>query len=301
MPWSVRLRLTHASIQGLAEDSGIDLLHIKGPAVDESLLEVRQDSGAPTTGQPQLTVPRHSADVDVLVRPSHVDRLLAVMHRHGWETAYRFEDGSAFEHAATMTHAFLAPVDVHRRFPGIDAPGAFERFWADRHMVTIAGLPCSVPSVTAQRLLLIVHAARGGAIGHLDIRRSWGDATDEQRTAVQELAVDAGAEVALAAGTGRLRDYAGSRGYELWQALSIGETSQVRLWVARVKAEPTRRAALRAALRLVLPKPRRMEMILGRPPTGREMVIAYWRRGRRGWYEVRTILRARFHGSRGDR
>ena len=251
-------------------------------------------------GGPALTVARQSSDVDVLVRPSHVDRLLTVMRGHGWVTAYHFEDGSAFEHAATMTHAFLAPVDVHRSFPGIGGQAAFERLWADRHTVTIAGLPCSVPSVTAQRLLLIVHAARGGALHHRDIRRSWGDATDDQRAAVQDLAVDLSAELALAAGTGRLDDYVGARGYELWQALSLGETSQVRMLVARVKAEPTRRAALRAAFRLALPKPHRMEMILGRPPTRREIVRAYSRRGRRGWYEVRVLLRAKVHGSRGD-
>lgn len=301
MPWSVGIQLTHASIQALAEDSHIDLLHIKGPAVDESLLEVRKGSGAPMVGVPAPTVARQSADVDVLVRPAHVNRLLAEMHRHGWKTSYRFQDGSAFEHAATMTHPFLAPVDVHRRFPGIGAPGAFERLWADRHTVLIAGLPCSVPSVTAQRLLLIVHAARGAALGHPDILRSWTDATDEQRAAVQELAVDVGAEVALAAGTGRLDDYAGARGYELWKALSAGETSLVRMWFARVKAEPTKRAALRVAIRLVLPKRHRMETTLGRPPTRREMGRAYWRRGRQGWYEVRTLVQARLHGFAGNR
>jgi len=300
MPRSVGVRFAHASLQVLADDNGIDLLHVKGPAVDESLLELQPNDGSPPGG-PVERVPRQSVDADVLVRPAHVDRLLAVMHRHGWDTAYRFEDGSAFEHAATMTHAFLAPVDVHRRFPGIGAKRAFERLWADRHTVIIAGLPCSVPSVTAQRLLLIVHAARGGALHHPDIRRSWDDATDEQRAAVQGLAVDIGAEVALAAGTGRLHDYVGARGYELWQALSRGETSQVKMWAARVRAEPTKRAALRVAVRLALPKPRRMEMILGRPPTGREVAVAYWRRSQRGWYEVRTLLLARFHGSRGDR
>ncbi len=149
--------------------------------------------------------------------PAHVDRLVDVMHRHGWTTKYRFEDGSAFEHAATLVHPVLAPVDVHRRFPGlgIDAATAFERLWTDRHTLIIAGMPCPVPSVTAQRLVLIVHAARGGDLDHPDIRRSWTAATDAERDAVQQLALEVGAEVALAAGTGRLDEYRGAREYEL--------------------------------------------------------------------------------------
>jgi hypothetical protein len=97
------------------------------------------------------------------------------------------------------------------------------------------------------------------------------------------------------------RAYAGARGYELWKALSAGETSLVRMWFARVKAEPTKRAALRVAIRLVLPKRHRMETTLGRPPTRREMGRAYWRRGRQGWYEVRTLVQARLHGFAGNR
>ena len=115
MPWSVGIRFTHASLQVLADDHGIDLLHIKGPAVDDSLLEVQPGDASPRGG-PVERVARQSIDADVLVRPAHVERLLDVMHRHGWTMKYRFEDGSAFEHAATLMHPFLAPVDVHRRF-----------------------------------------------------------------------------------------------------------------------------------------------------------------------------------------
>lgn len=297
MPWSVGIRFSHASLQVLAEDHAVDLLHIKGPAVDDSLLEAQAGAAAP--GEPVGTVARASIDADVLVRPAHVARLVVAMHEHGWTTAYRFEDGSAFEHAATMTHPFLAPVDVHRRFPGIsvDAEAAFERLWADRHSVFIAGLECPVPSVTAQRLVLIIHAARGGAgPDNPDIVRSWTDATAEERAAVRGLADELGAEVALAAGTGRLEEYRGARGYELWQALTTGEASLVRMWVARVKSEPTRRAALRTAVRLALPKPHRLEVTLGRPATAREIARAYWQRARRGGREVRELLRHRVSG-----
>jgi len=286
MPWSVGIRFSHATLQVLAEDAGVDLLHIKGPAVDDALL-----GGGP----------RQSIDADVLVRPSHVDRLIATMHAHAWATMYRFEDGSAFEHASTLVHPVLAPVDVHRMFPGIGAGAddAFERLWADRHEVEIAGLRCPVPSVAAQRLLLIVHATRAGALGHRDIRRSWDDATDEQREEVRRLAEDLGADVALAAGTGRLDEMVGRPGYHLWRALSSGERSLARVWLARVRAAPTRRAAMRTALHLLLPNRRRMETRLGRPPTGREVAAAYFSRSRAGTRELVALLRAGARGRRG--
>lgn len=301
MPRSVGIRFTHASLQVLAEEGGIDLLHIKGPAVDDSLLQPGQAHASLPDGAPTARVARRSIDADVLVRPVHLDRLFDVMYRHGWKTAYRFEDGSAFEHAATMTHPFLAPVDVHRYFPGIDSDPAraFTMLWRDRHTVELAGTPCPVPSVTAQRLILILHATRAGRLEHSDILRSWTAATREERDAVQRLAADLGAEVALAAGTGRLDEYVGASGYELWRALSTRETSLVRVWVARVKAARTRREALRTAMHLLVPNPHRMESTLGRPPTGREIASAYWRRAKRGGRELRVLVRARFASSGG--
>ena len=285
MPWSVGIRFSHASVQALAEDHRVDLLHIKGPAIDASLLDG----------------PRESIDADVLVRPSHVPLLLDVMHRHGWSTQYRFEDGSAFEHASTLVHPVLAPVDVHRRFPGIDADAsvAFDRLWSQRYAVELAGVRCPVPSMAAQRLLLIVHAARSGSLRHPDIRRCWDEADDEQRDEVVRLAHDIGASVALAAGTGRLDEFAGQPGHELWKVLSTGDTSQAHIWAARVRAAPTRRAALRTAVRLVIPNRRRMEAALGRPPSTREVANAYGDSVRRGARELLLVVRSATDRSKG--
>lgn len=279
MPWTVGIRFSHAALQVLADDHDVDLLHIKGPAVDEALL-----GGA-----------RQSIDADVLVRPAHVDRLIAAMHEHGWRTQYRFEDGSAFEHASTQVHPVLAPVDVHRRFPGIDADAgaAFERLWSDRHLTDLAGMPCAVPSVAAQRLLLILHAARAGRLTHGDITRSWGKASEGERAEVAQVAVDVGATVALAAGTGHLDDFVGVRGYELWKVLSTGDGSRARLWVARVKAAPTKRAAVRTAVRLIVPNRHRMEAGLGRPPTAGEVISAYAASVRRSAVELSGMIRGR--------
>lgn len=281
LPWSVGIRFSHAALQAIAEDDGVDLLHIKGPAVDASL------GGAP----------RESIDADVLVRPAHVGRLIAAMHAHGWETQYRFEDGSAFEHASTMVHRTLAPVDVHRRFPGIDAEAAaaFDRLWADRGIADIAGMPCPVPSIEAQRLILVLHAARNGALDHPDIERAWRQTSTAQRQEVDHLARDLGAEVALAAGTGRLHDHEGEHAHELWRVLSTADRSLVRLWLARVRAAPNRRQALRLAVRLVIPNRRRMQARLGRRPTTLEMLTAYRRVVGLGVRELTRWLARRNH------
>lgn len=285
MPSSVGIRFSHAALQVIAEDNHVDLLHIKGPATDVSL-------GGDT---------RSSIDADVLVRPAHVERLVTAMRQHGWTTKYRFEDGSAFEHASTMVHPVLAPVDVHRRFPGVDADPslAFDRLWADRAVADLAGLPCPVPSVTAQRLVLIVHAARAGSLTDPDITRAWVEADPAQRLEIDALADEVGATLALAAGTGRLEEHRGERGYELWRVLSTGEASRSRLWVARVKAAPTRRQAARTAVRLVLPNRHRMEASLGRPPTPSEVVFAYGRSARRAALELRRLVVERSQGRRG--
>lgn len=275
MPRSVGIRFSHATLQVLAEDSGVDLLHVKGPSVDASL----------TGGE------RESIDADVLVRPGHVLRLITAMHAHGWTTMYRFEDGSAFEHASTLVHAVLAPVDVHRSFPGVDGgDAAFDRLWADRHLVDIAGVPCPVPSLVAQRLLLILHAARGGALASPDVRRSWDDASVDEREEVMALARDVGAEVALAAGTGRLGGFVDRPGHDLWRVLSSRETSRARILLARVRAAPTRRAKVRTTIHLLVPNRRRMEKRLGRPPTAREVAAAYFSRSRAGMRELVTLL-----------
>lgn len=301
MPTSVGIRFTHAALQVLAEDNSIDVLHIKGPAVDDRLLAVLPTGD--TLSDAPATVARQSVDADVLVRPAHVTRFFEVMHQHGWTTAYRFADGSAFEHAATLTHPVLSPADVHRRFPGIgiDAATAFERMWSERQTTLIAGTPCPVPSLRAQRLVLIVHAAREGALQHSDIQRSWTLATEEERAALLHLAYEVGAEVALAAGTGRLQEYKGARGYGLWRALSTREPSHVRIWVARVRSEPTITAALRTAVHLILPNPRRMHTTLGRRPTVREMARAYAQRARWGLREVLEWARSTTSGPRGGR
>ncbi|WP_432560124.1 nucleotidyltransferase family protein [Granulicoccus sp. GXG6511] len=292
MPVGVAIRFAHAVAQAVADRHGIRLLHIKGPAVDESLL----DLGPTTDDSPGEPVPRHSTDADVWVDPEAVQRFLAAMSEHGWQLKVAFEDGSAFEHAATLGHAQLGYLDVHREFPGIglDRQGAFERLWTNRTSIEIAGLPCWVPAVSAQRLVLLLHAARGGTRrDHPDIRRTWTDASEPERLAVRRLAQNLQAEVPLAGAIGELERFRGRREYWLWKVLSESSVrhSMVTIWAARVWAEPTPARAGRTAFRLLLPKPQRLVLLEGRAPTRRDALRAYWRRAGLAWRELRRLVR----------
>ncbi len=294
MPARVGVQFSHACLQVLADDHGVDLLHIKGPAVDETLLDRKTVQDPDTQESVEETIPRSSVDADVLVRPSHVTRLIEAMSRHGWRMAFDFVDGSAFEHASTWEHPSFEHVDVHRQFPGIglDREAAFDILWRARHATLIAGLSCPVPDTTAQRLILILHAVRGGELQHSDIANSWTRASDEQRRDVERLAADLHAQVALAAATGHLDDYRDAREYDLWKVLSTGDRSRTRLWLARVKAQPTPAAGIRMGLKLVLPNRNRMAQRLGRRPTTGELASEYLQATRTAAGELGKLVRA---------
>ena len=103
--------------------------------------------------------------------------------------------------------------------------------------------------------------------------------------------------VGLAAGTGRLEAYRTSPDYDLWRALSTGETSLLRMWAARVRAAPTTREAVRKGVRLLVPNPHRLEVSLGRPPTRGELAAAYLHRARWGFREIGRSVRGSGKGA----
>lgn len=264
LPVSVGVQLAYACLQVLSEEGGADVLLIKGAAIDPRLLG---------THESREVVPRGTVDADVLIRPGHVAAFMSVLRLHEWEQVVRFSDGSFFEHAATWHHPVLAPVDVHRRFPGMggDPEDVFERLWADRQVADIAGIDCWVPSLAGQRLLLLVNAARGRVADHPDVRRAWGDATPAERAEVDALATELSAHVALAAATGRLAQHRNAGDHDLWLALSSGERSPLRLGWARVRAQLSWTERVRAVFRMIVPNPRRLEFVLGHRPTARDL------------------------------
>ena len=265
VPLRVRLRFGRAALQVVADQVGADVLHIKGNAADSSL----------RPGEASGT------DVDILVRPAHVSALDRALRARGWRVYSTFVYGSPFGHAQTYLHDAWGYLDLHRWFPGIrTAPEvAFERMWEGRQGLDFAGIPCQVPSLSAQATLLVLNAARGGGDGG-DLALSWTDAAPDLRRAVEALVDELDAHVAFAAAVGDLDHYRGEPDYRLWKVVSEGGT-RAEEWWARIRSAPSVGEALRIAARAPLVNVEHLSIELGRAPTRREVTAAFFDRPRR--------------------
>jgi hypothetical protein len=276
VPLSVRLRFGHAAVQHLADHIGVELLHIKGAAVEPSL----RPGGY------------GGSDVDVLVRPAHIATLDRAMRRHGWRLYSTFDYGSPFGHAQTYLHDAWGYIDIHRFFPGIrlEPVRAFDVFWTERHEIKIAGIGCQVPSVPAQGVLLVLNAARSTMRTKPDVQVVWHDAPEERRAEMQSLVSELGAHVAFAAATGGLEQHRGERDYRLWKIASEGGARSAEWW-ARLRAAPSLGAAIGVAVRALFVNVDHLAHRLGRPPTRSEVVVEFFRRPARALHEVWLGLR----------
>ncbi|WP_353827019.1 nucleotidyltransferase family protein [Agromyces sp. SYSU T0242] len=263
VPRPVRLRFGHAAVQHVADATGVELLHIKGAAADPSI----------------RSADHVASDVDVLVRPDHVDRIDAALRTHGWELYSTFEHGSPFGHAQTYLHHAWGFIDIHRYFPGIRlAPeAAFDLFWADRRQVEIGGVACPVPEVDAHAVLLVLNAARSAPGMRGDVQTAWEQADEATRARRRALVERLNAEVAFAAATGGLERHRHERDYLLWKVSSEGG-SRTREWWARIRAATSAREGLRIALRAPLVNVEHLGHRLGRRPTRRDVVLEFLRR-----------------------
>lgn len=264
-PLGLRVRLIHGTLQRLADRAGVDVLHVKGPAVAEELLDTRTDTDPDTGEERTIRVPRGSSDADVLVRPAHVARFLDEVERNGWIRKTTFTSGSAFGHALNIYHPKLGNADVHRYFPGLE-PDSFDAIWQRRGTVELGNVACTVPSLRAQRLLLLLHAARSGA-SHPDTQRAWGRATQAERDDVLALARELGAELGIAAAIGTLDDYRDHPDYLLWQYFRSSNPSRLDEWRARWRSATTLGAKATVVRNLIFFDPALLEAELGRRPT----------------------------------
>jgi len=262
VPLQVRLQFGHAAVQYVADEVGADLLHIKGVAVD-----------------PTLRAGWFGTDVDVIVRPEQVALIDRALRRAGWSLYSTFANGSPFGHAQTYLHIDWGYVDVHRSFPGIGvAPtDAFDMLWADRGRLEIAGVACAVPSVTAQRVLLMLNSARSSSGGRRDLPVVWDGADASQRAAMEALVSRLHAEVAFAAATGELERYREAREYLLWKVVSQGGPRSLEWW-ARIRAAPDLGARLRLVGRAPLVNVDHLAHRLGHRPSRWEIVVEFVRR-----------------------
>ncbi|UEJ81117.1 nucleotidyltransferase family protein [Brachybacterium halotolerans subsp. kimchii] len=264
LPVTVRLRLAHGCLDHLARDTGVRVLHVKGPALDPVLAEGRGPS----------------SDCDILVEPGRAEDFCAALRSHGWDQVTSFEHGSVLGHAATFHHTTWGTVDVHRSFPGLDSdPGAtFSRMWSGRRLIELGGQQCAVPALEMQRLVLLVHAARDamGRRAH-DVRVAWDSLDDDGRDRLDSLADELGGRVPIALVTDRPERARGVRGVALWTALHE-KASPSAVWWARLREAGSMRERLEvlgAALRL---NPEHLALRLGHPPTPAELRRESWGR-----------------------
>lgn len=276
MPIAARVHLAHAVVQKLAEEFDVDVLHLKGPAVLPGL----------------RAADRQSSDVDVLVRPSHLHRLVSALESVGWRQRTDFATGSVFAHAANWWHDGWGWVDVHVSWPGveIDAEDAFEVLSRSSVHHAIAHRDCPVPGRTAQRLVLILHSARSG--GEVDMQEAWSDADADEQQEVRSLAAELGAEVALAAGIGELELHRGAATYALWHHFVHGG-SRFDEWRARLAAARTPRAKAELITSAMRVNRDHLRMELGRPPTRQDVRTRQARRLRRAVDELTRRMRHR--------
>ena len=277
----------HAHLQWVGDHERIRVLHIKGVALDQRL----QWPG------------RQGTDADILVPAIDAGAYLAAIQRYGWTLANAFENNSSFQHAAALRHTSYGWADVHRYFPGFagDPDVVFDRLWRDHTTIELAGRPCAVPSLPAQRLVLVLHAGRSpnSDHSHQDIEASWGAADSDMRQEIQQLVEELDAHVGFAAATGGLDAYRDRPDYELWRVASRGGT-RLEEWRARIKAAPNRRAALTLILRVPLVNTEHLEMVLWRRPTRREVVKEFFARPVRALRDE-LLTRQRRHHERGTR
>ncbi|MGN8026976.1 nucleotidyltransferase family protein [Microbacterium sp. 22242] len=255
VPAWANVHLSHAALQRIADEAGVDLLHIKGPATDAALRRGMH----------------RSADADVLVRPAHLDRLTAALLARGWTLYTGFDEGSPFGHAANYAHPSWSFADVHRRLPGPRAdPGVvFDRLWRDRGVASIAHRPCTVLSPAGQVLVQTLHAARSRGSEQSD---AWLLCGDELRAETRRLAEELQAATALAAGIGELDEHRGAPDHALWSYWSRSDGDRLDEWAARLRAADgwlARMRVLRQALRV---NRTHLALRLGREPSRGEVL-----------------------------
>lgn len=267
VPAQTRLRLAHGCLAHLARDAGARVLHLKGVSLHPVLAEGR----AP------------SSDCDVLVEPSRIDAFGAVLAANSWQQVTSYEHGSVFTHAAAFHHQVWGTVDVHRTFPGLDRDPAlaFETLWAQRESTVLGGVACPVPSLTAQRLLLLVHAARDsmGRARH-DVRVSWTQADASERERIDALAEQLGAAMPLALVTDRPALAVGQPDEHLWRAVHR-RASPTEVWRARLRDAHGAHRKAQILVEAVHVNRDHLGLRLGHPPSPREVRREWWARWRR--------------------
>lgn len=140
--------LATALVDYVAASAGLQVLFIKGPAA--TMMGLRGH--------------HVSADVDVLVRPEDLDKMVDLLGGRGWlERPSGVTVVRRYSHSRTLYHPLWnCDIDVHNRFPGMEAlPGrAFDTLWRDRQYLAMAARSVPVPSIPAAAIFQALHSLR---------------------------------------------------------------------------------------------------------------------------------------------
>jgi hypothetical protein len=140
--------LGYAMVVRAAEDVGVRALAIKGPVL--ALQGLRE--------------PKASVDVDVLVDPAGLARVLSALAGLGWHDDGLTETpGIVPQHSVTVRHPrWPCEVDVHHWFPGFlaDPAEVFDVLWARRTTVPIAHTPVTSCDPVGSAAIAALHYLR---------------------------------------------------------------------------------------------------------------------------------------------
>lgn len=256
VPLPVRIQLSHAYFQHLAITYELDILHIKGYAFSQ---EVYRPG-------------RMSTDVDIIVRPSHIEKLVSLATADGWKILAHFETGSIFEHAMTLYHSSWGLVDIHRYFPGLGPSdgSVFETLWRQRRTKLIANYPCDVPSLNDSRIIVVIHGARSIANRNPDISYLKDTLSPSDWEQMQARIPELQAELAYAAALGRLEEFKKHPDYLLWKSVSEDSPDLLR-WKARFKHAHGLRQKSKVVLSILFVNTDHLAMELGHSPSKAEV------------------------------
>lgn len=141
--------LATALVDHVAATADISALFIKGPAA--TLMGLREN--------------HVSADVDVLVRPEDLARMVELLRARGWlERPSGVAVVRRYSHSRTLYHPqWNCDVDVHDRFPGMEAAPdcVFDTLWRDRQYLVMAARSVPGPSIPAAVIFQALHSLRG--------------------------------------------------------------------------------------------------------------------------------------------
>ena len=133
----------------VAQDAGVRALAIKGPIAAHYGLRTSNDC---------------ARDVDVIVAPGGVSRLISRLLTLGWEVVEPTEGAMIVPlHSLALRHVMWpCELDIHHAFPGFlnNAAQVFESLWAGRSRVDLAACTIAAPGKPGVYLIEALHDLR---------------------------------------------------------------------------------------------------------------------------------------------